>query len=302
MSDWRSGMTPEEFRDKLALLPKNPRKRYGVIGYPIKHSASPKIHRHWGEQYNKRIRYDAIEAPAGHFSEVAYDFFLYGGRGLNVTVPHKQIAFRICNELSERARACGAVNLLEQRKDGTFFGDNSDGAGLVRDLTVNQKLDLSGIHIAVIGAGGAARGLLLPLLELAPASLVLANRSIKRAQQIASELQLADAIETCAMRKLANRHFDLVINATSAGLQGRIPTIPTEIILQDSTCYDLAYGKAANPFMSYAKRKGAARVLDGWGMLVEQAAESFEVWHRLRPDTAHVLANRERFIPKGSGL
>ena len=302
MSDWQSGMTPEEFRKRQAQKPRNPRKRYGVIGYPIKHSASPRIHRHWGEQYNKRICYDAIEARKKKFSEVAYEFFLEGGRGLNVTAPHKEIALRFAMDLSERARACGAVNLLEDRKGGRLFGDNTDGAGLIQDLRVNHGLRLEGKHIAVVGAGGAARGILLPLLEQRPAALVLASRRVASAQDVASKLAGGRDIETCAMRELGGQRFDLVINATTAGFKGRVPAIPADIIIDGAVCYDLAYGQAARPFMSYSQRKGAAKALDGWGMLVEQAAESFEIWHKCRPDTTYVLATREKFIPRGSDL
>lgn len=300
MSDRQSGMTPEKFREQKAKQPKNPRKRYGVIGYPVMHSASPRIHRHWGERYNKRICYDAIEAPRKKFSETAYDFFLEGGRGLNVTAPHKEVALRFARQLSDRARACGAVNLLEDRKGGIIYGDNTDGAGLVRDLCVNHGLDLAGKRIVVIGAGGAARGILLPLLELRPASLVLTSRRVKSAEETVRSLSGGDNIETCAVRALSGQQFDLVINATTAGFKGRVPGIPTDIIINDAVCYDLAYGKAAKPFMSYSRRKGAAKVLDGWGMLVEQAAESFEIWHKKRPDTAFVLAKRGKFIPRGS--
>jgi len=302
MSDWQSGMTPEKFREEKAKKPKNPRKRYGVIGYPVMHSASPRIHRYWGEQYNKRICYDAIEARPKKFSETAYDFFLKGGRGLNVTAPHKEIAMRFAKKLSERARACGAVNLLEERKGGIIFGDNTDGAGLVRDLRVNNEFELAGKRIVIIGAGGAARGILLPLLELAPSALLLASRRVSSAREVTSQLSGGEAIETCALRELGGQKFDLVINATTAGFKGRIPGIPTDIILKDAVCYDLAYGKAAKPFMSYAMRKGAARAFDGWGMLVEQAAESFEIWLGRRPDTAYVLSTREKFIPRDSDL
>ncbi len=264
-------------------------------------SASPRIHRHWGEQYNKRICYDAIEARPKHFSTTAYQFFLGGGRGLNVTAPHKELAIRVADDVTERARACGAVNLLEMRKHAKLFADNTDGAGLVHDLMVNQATRLRGKRIAVIGAGGAARGILLPLLEQQPSRLVLANRSAERALQVAQELRGGGDIEPCGFRDLAGAQFDVVINATSAGLKGRVPGIPTEIILRDALCYDLAYGQAARPFMKYAERKGAARSLDGWGMLVEQAAESFLVWFGVRPDTRYVLDTREKFIPKNSG-
>lgn len=302
MPDRRSRKTPDKSREKQADKSKNPRKRYGVIGFPVKHSASPRIHRHWGEQYNKRICYDAIEANGRNFATVSHAFFLDGGRGLNVTAPHKENAMRVASTLSERAMACGAVNLLEARKGGVMFGDNTDGAGLVQDLCVNHSLRLAGKRIAIIGAGGAARGILLPLQQLGPAQLLLASRRIASARETANSLRGGEAIEVCALRDLAGAQFDLVINATTAGFQGRVPAIPTEIRLQDSVCYDLAYGKAARPFMNYATRKGAAQALDGWGMLVEQAAESFHVWHTLRPDTSFVLANRGRFIPPGSDL
>ena len=272
-----------------------------MIGYPVAQSASPRIHRHWGKQHNKRICYDAIEARPKHFSTTAYQFFLDGGRGLNVTAPHKELAIRAADDVSERARACGAANLLEMRKNVRLFADNTDGAGLVRDLTVNQGYELRNKRIVVLGAGGAARGILLPLLEEKPARLVLANRHPQRAVQVAQALQGGEDIEACGFRDLAGAQFDVVINATSAGLEGKVPGIPTEIILRDAVCYDLAYGKAAQPFWKYAERKAAASMLDGWGMLVEQAAESFLIWFGVRPDTRYVLETREKFIPKGGG-
>lgn len=264
-------------------------------------SASPRIHRHWGEQYNKRICYDAIEARPKHFSTTAYQFFLNGGRGLNVTAPHKELAIRVADDVADRARACGAANVLEMRKHTRLFADNTDGAGLVHDLMVNQGIELRGKRIAVLGAGGAARGILLPLMEEQPSRLILANRHVKRAAQVVQELQGGEDIEACGFRSLAGERFDVVINATSAGLTGKVPTIPTDILLQGAACYDLAYGKAALPFMKYAERKRAALSLDGWGMLVEQAAESFLIWFGVRPDTRYVLETREKFIPKGSG-
>lgn len=302
MAKRRSGMTPEKNPGSQVRKARNPRKRYGVTGYPVAQSASPRIHRHWGEQYHKRICYDPIPARRNRFEEVVREFFVNDGRGLNVTSPHKLAAHKLCDKLSERAQACGAVNLLEMRNDGVCFGDNTDGAGLVRDLSVNLGFTLQGKRIAVIGAGGAARGILTSLLDEGPAGLLLASRKVQAAQAVVADLGQASAIETCALRKLAGRRFDLVINATSAGFKGRVPAIPTEIILKDALCYDLAYGKAAHPFRKYAERKGAARAVDGWGMLVEQAAESFLIWHKVRPDTAYVLATPGKFIPRDSGL
>lgn len=205
----------------------------------------------------------------------------------------------MADDVTPRARACGAANLLEMRKDSRLFADNTDGAGLVRDLTVNQAVELRGRRIAVLGAGGAARGILLPLLAQQPSRLVLANRHAGRATSVAQDLLGGEDIEACGFRALAGAQFDLVINATSAGFSGRVPGIPTEIILQGAVCYDLAYGKAAQPFMRYAQRKGAALSVDGWGMLVEQAAESFLVWFGVRPETRFVLETRRKFIPKG---
>ncbi len=187
------------------------------------------------------------------------------------------------------------------RKHAQLFADNTDGAGLVHDLTVNLSTELRGKRIAVLGAGGAARGILLPLLAEQPSRLVLANRHAGRAKQVSQALTSGKRIEACGFRDLAGEEFDIVINATSAGMTGRVPGIPTEIILRDALCYDLAYGKAARPFIKYSERKGAARGVDGWGMLVEQAAESFLVWFGVRPDTRYVLDTRARFIPKDSG-
>jgi len=264
--------------------------RYAVMGNPIEHSKSPRIHRLFAEQTGQPVVYDAIRVDPGHFSDAVTDFINHAGKGLNVTVPFKQDAWQLANRLSERAQRAGAVNTLNIRDDGTLSGDNTDGAGLVRDLTGNLGLTLTGKHILVLGAGGATRGILAPLLEQHPASLVVANRTVERAQQLATEFADLGAFQGCGFNDLAGTRFDLVINATAAGLQRQVPTLPAGIIDRDSCCYDLMYASEPTAFVRYARQLGVRSAFDGLGMLVEQAAESFLVWRGVLPDTAPVIA------------
>lgn len=277
---------------------RRPRRRYGVIGYPVAHSASPAIHRYWAARYDKHISYEPIEARPDRFRATVEAFFRSGGAGLNVTAPHKASAFALGEDISARARACGAANLLERRDDDRIYADNTDGTGLVHDLTHNLGLDLEGARIAVLGAGGAARGILPPLAEAKPLQLVLAHRNADKARLVARTMSAQGIIESADFATLSGQRFDLLINATSAGFAGDTPQIPADIIGMHCVCYDLSYGKPARPFLDLAEHHGARLAVDGWGLLVEQAAESFLVWLGVRPDTGDVLAQREQFIPR----
>lgn len=263
--------------------------RYAVFGNPIAHSKSPRIHALFAAQTGEDISYEAILAPLDGFAAAVQAFQAAGGKGANVTVPFKEEAFRLATTLTPRARAAGAVNTLSFAEDA-ILGDNTDGAGLVRDLQANLGFDLAGRRILLLGAGGAARGVILPLLEAGPASLVIANRTEEKAFRLALEFAGQTNIlpEGCGFAALAGREFDLVINATSTGLSDIALPLPPRLFAPRALAYEMVYGRET-PFMKTAREQGA-RVADGLGMLVEQAAESFRVWRGVRPATAPVLA------------
>lgn len=263
--------------------------RYGVIGYPVSHSRSPVIHRLFAAQTHQDMRYDLLEAEPADLERALDEFRQSGGKGLNVTVPHKQAVAMLVDSMSERARIAGAVNTITFRDDA-MLGDNTDGFGLVRDLSQNLVIGISGSDILVLGAGGATRGVLHPLLEEAPASIVIANRTLEKAEALAAHFGAYGDVSACRFDSVpTNRPFDLVINATSAGLRGETPPYPRSAIGGGTVCYDMSYGLTPTPFSEWATAHGAARSVMGWGMLVEQAAESFRVWRGVRPDTRAVL-------------
>ena len=259
---------------------------YAVIGNPVAHSKSPQIHAEFARQTGQNMTYAHLLAPLDGFIATASAFRARGGRGVNVTLPFKGEAFRYATCLSERARAAQAVNTL-RFEDDAIYGDNTDGAGLVNDVTRNLGFAITGQRVLLLGAGGAARGVLKPLLELQPACSVLANRTLSKAQQFAQSF--GSGVEALAYAALAGRQFDFVINATSASLAGALPPLPPGLFADGALAYDMMYGKGETPFLAFARDEGAATLADGLGMLVEQAAESFVVWRGLRPDTAPVL-------------
>ena len=260
--------------------------RYAVIGHHIGYSRSPRIHSMFAQQCGQSLDYGLIDVAPAQFLTAARAFLDGGGRGLNVTVPHKQAAMALATQLSARAQRAGALNTLVARADGVF-GDNTDGAGLVRDLTVNLKLTLAGARILLLGAGGAARGILAPLLAAHPVTLAICNRNAERAQQLARDFADLGTVSTDAA---AGEPYDLILNATSASAQAELPAMPAYCVGSRTVCYDLAYRESATAFVLWAQRQGAARAVMGLGMLVEQAAESFLLWRGLRPDTAPVVA------------
>jgi len=271
--------------------------QYGVVGHPVAHSWSPFIHGMFARQTGEQVVYRLHDVLPENFRGFVLDFFSRGGRGLNVTVPHKVAAFEIANELTPRAERAGAVNTLAIQRDNRLLGDNTDGAGLVHDLRDNLSVNLAGRRVLIVGAGGATRGVVAPLLVLRPAELVIANRTADRAQAFAADFQDLGTIHGCGFDELTDVSFDVVINATSASLAGEVPAIPPTVIRSDSLCYDMAYSKGDTPFLKWAKENGCTRAVQGWGMLVEQAAESFQLWRGVRPQTRPVLdALRERAI------
>lgn len=263
--------------------------RYAVFGNPVGHSLSPRIHALFAAATGEALTYEAVEIPLGGFSAAARAFFASGGGGLNVTVPFKEEALRFTDRLTERARRAGAVNTLARQGDGAVLGDNTDGAGFLRDLTENLGWPVAGRRVLLLGAGGAARGVLAPLLAAGPAELVVANRTAARARALAAAFADLGPVEGVGWEALAGRRFDLVIQATSAGLTGALPPLPEGLLSPGAHCYDLRYGAAAVPFLRWAATQGAAAAADGLGMLVEQAAESFALWRGVRPSTGPVL-------------
>ncbi len=272
---------------------------YCVFGNPIAHSKSPAIHRAFAASTGELLSYEACLAPLDGFQQAISEFIALGGRGANVTVPFKEDAFRLCHTLTPRATRAGAVNTLSF-VNGQILGDNTDGAGLLADITGNLHVSLAGKRVLLLGAGGAARGVIEPLLATQAASLTLANRSTDKAQALAESFAdlaapqgdfLRGAVNALNFADLAGQSFDLIINATSASLSGASLPLPAGIFAPGSLAYDMMYGKDETPFLKLAREQGAALCADGLGMLVEQAAEAFAVWRGIRPSSAPVLAS-----------
>lgn len=268
--------------------------QYGVFGHPVGHSLSPFIHGLFARETGQAMSYRAYDVAPEEFRAGVENFFARGGRGLNITLPHKVAAVEVAHELTARAAHAAAVNTLAVKGEG-ILGDNTDGAGLVRDLCVNLGLVITNRRVLVIGAGGATRGVLAPLLGLEPTVVVIANRTPQRAEGLATAFSDLGVTQGVAFENIEPPAFDLIINATSASLSGEIPPLPEGVIGPQTVCYDLAYGRSATAFVRWAHSKGCARALQGLGMLVEQAAESFRLWRGVRPATTRVLdALRER--------
>jgi len=269
--------------------------QYVVFGNPIGHSKSPLIHRLFAEQTGEALEYTTSLAPLDDFTAFAKTFF-QSGRGANVTVPFKEQAFRMADTLTERAQRAGAVNTLIKQPDGSLRGDNTDGAGLVRDLTVNHGVALKGKRILVLGAGGAVRGALEPLLAEQPEVIVIANRTVEKAEHLAKEFSDLGPVFPSGFDWL-EEPVDLIINATSASLAGELPPISPSLIQPGETfCYDMMYGNEPTAFCRWATEHGAGQSVDGLGMLVEQAAEAFFQWRGVRPESAPVLAELRRLL------
>jgi shikimate dehydrogenase len=266
-----------------------PIDRYGVMGYPVSHSRSPVIHRLFALQTRQNLQYELLQVEPDNLTSAIAQFANTGGKGLNITVPHKSAVVNLVDQLSERATAAGAVNTLAFQ-DGEIFGDNTDGSGLMRDLTRNLKFEVRDADILILGAGGATRGILGPLLAAQPARVTIANRTLSKAGELADRFSSAGNVIASRFRDVpSSGGYALVINATSAGLKGEAPPYPEAAITPATFCYDLSYGLTPTPFTRWAASLGATRSVMGWGMLVEQAAESFHLWRGVRPDTAPVL-------------
>jgi shikimate dehydrogenase len=263
--------------------------RYGVMGYPVSHSRSPVIHRLFALQTQQRLQYELLQVSPEKLETAIRQFQRTGGKGLNITVPHKSEVVRLVDQISERAATAGAVNTLTF-KGGEIHGDNTDGIGLLRDLAVNLGVTIENANVLILGAGGATRGIIGPLLEMQPASLRIANRSLGKAQILADHFSRSGPVTACRFNVVpVSEPYDLIINATSAGLKGDSPPYPSAAISENTFCYDLSYGLELTPFSIWARESGAAQSVMGWGMLVEQAAESFNIWRGVRPETGSVL-------------
>jgi shikimate dehydrogenase len=265
---------------------------YAVIGNPITHSRSPLIHSAFARALGEDLEYIAIDCPRGEFVGAVEAFRARGGRGLNVTAPFKVEAFVLADRRSERAEIAGAANTL--KFDGKLVvADNFDGIGLVRDLTHNLGIPIAGRRILVMGAGGAARGILQPIVDEHPAHVMLVNRSPARAKEIADALRRTGPVRIGGYDSLRQGPYDLVINATSASMSGELPPISASVFTAGGAAYDLAYGLGLTPFLRLARTSGATRVVDGLGMLVEQAAEAFAWWRGVRPDTRAMMTGSQ---------
>jgi len=262
--------------------------RYAVFGNPIKQSKSPAIHAMFAEQLGELLRYRAVRVEPGAFAGAARRFFDGGGAGLNVTLPFKHDAFRFADVTSAAACRAVAVNTLTRRDDG-IHGDNTDGVGLVRDMLANLGWSIAGRRLLLVGAGGAAHGVLESLLREGPRELLVVNRTARRAEQLAAGFAQLGPVSGGGLQRVEGQQFDVVINATSAGLTGELPDLPGTLLTERSCCYDMVYGATPTPFMRWAARHAAWAVADGLGMLVEQAAESFFIWRGRRPQTRPVI-------------
>jgi len=262
--------------------------QYGVIGNPIAHSKSPRIHQAFAQQYDQDLIYTAELIPLDGIIEGLQQLQTRGFKGLNVTVPFKEQAWQCITNKSESATLAGAVNTIIFKEDGSLYGDNTDGIGLCRDLSTNHNIELKNKRILLLGAGGAARGVILPLLQQNPSELIIANRTLEKAQALAKHFANYGNIKASHFETISD-HIDIIINATSASLQGQVPPISSSLISGNTYCYDMMYSNEDTAFISWAKQHHAHKAIDGLGMLVEQAAESFRLWRHIQPDTQPVI-------------
>lgn len=266
--------------------------RYAVMGNPIGHSLSPRIHHAFAEETNQSLAYNAMLVEMGEFPLKVSSFFAEGGQGLNITVPFKQEAWQLADNLSSDAKLAGAVNTLFSDQAGKLQGHNTDGIGLIRDIKHNYNCSIEGKKILIMGAGGASRGIILPLLREQPESVRIVNRTLSKAEELAQLFSQYGNVKACAYDDLNESKADTVdwiINASSASLEGTLPPMPSHILSKETVCYDLMYGQQETVFCQWAQKAGAIKVMDGLGMLVEQAAESFYLWRGIRPTTDKVI-------------
>ena len=263
--------------------------RYGVMGHPVTHSKSPSIHARFAAQTGESLSYDAIAVAPGKFENAVAIFREQDGKGLNITLPFKQEAFALAATRSHRAEQAGAVNTLWFDENNQVCGDNTDGVGLIRDLSRSCELSVSSRSVLLVGAGGAARGAACALLDEDPKRLVIANRTHEKAASLVDELGKPSCFCATRFEDLEGEHFELVINATASSLEGQTPPLPASVVSGGTVCYDMMYGPSETAFVAWGKTLGARRCVDGLGMLVEQAAESFYIWRGVRPQTGPVL-------------
>lgn len=261
---------------------------YAVFGNPINHSKSPVIHRQFAEQTGQDMHYTRQLVNEGEFEKTAQEFFAQGGKGLNITVPFKLNAFAFAQKLTARAERAGAVNTLARLSDGSILGDNTDGIGMVHDMH-NLGWEIQGKRVLILGAGGAVRGILQPLLEEQPARVTIANRTVSKAEELAKNfLDLGD-IQAKSFEQLSGDSYDIVINGTSASMYGELPPLPEKLLSANASCYDMMYGAEPTIFLQWAKTQGATQIADGLGMLIGQAAEAFYLWRQIRPEVVPVI-------------
>lgn len=272
---------------------------YAVFGNPIAHSKSPLIHAAFARQTDQEITYERQLVAVSEFASAARAFFEAGGKGLNITQPFKLDAYEYADKLTRGARQAGAVNTLIMGEDGTVLGETTDGVGMVRDIMINQAWQMADKRILLLGAGGAVRGVLGPILAERPQQLTVANRTPLKAEQLARGFAAEGNIAGCGFDDLEGQEFDLVINGTSASLAGEMPPLPDGLLAPAAYCYDMMYGAEPTVFLAWARQQGAAGWVDGLGMLVEQAAESFMLWRAVRPDTATVIADMRAQLMAG---
>jgi shikimate dehydrogenase len=268
--------------------------RFVLFGHPVSHSWSPFIHGMFARQFDHVVDYKVQDVAPGDFRHAVINFFVGGGGGANVTLPHKPAAAEIVNDLSARAERARAVNTIVRRSATELYGENTDGVGLVTDLVRNLGVTVGGSRLLILGAGGATRGVLAPLLEQEPREVRIANRTPERAKQLAEEFADLGEISASGFDAVEDRPWDIVINATAASLAGEVPELPERCVGRDTVCYDMAYGRGDTTFMRWAAARGSQRAYKGWGMLVEQAAESYLLWHGVRPETKPVMGALDR--------
>ena len=269
---------------------------YAVFGNPVEHSKSPAIHTAFAKANDEKISYKRQHIDIGAFEKEAKKFFKSGGKGLNVTVPFKLNAFNFAEKLTQRAKIAGAVNTLSVSYDGKIQGDTTDGIGITRDIVDNLGWAINEKKVLVLGAGGAVRGILQPILELLPQNVVIANRTIEKALKLSKNFADMGNLIGCDLQMLGGQQFDVVINGTSATLSNKIPPLPRGLLSKNAVCYEMMYGSQQSIFLEWAKNNGAAQISDGLGMLVEQAAESFYVWRGVRPETRAVISMLKKQI------
>lgn len=274
--------------------------QYAVVGYPVAHSKSPFIHAMFAKQTKQVLTYNCLELSPEAFQAGVRRFFDQGGKGLNITVPHKEAAWQMVDWHSPEAAKAGAVNTLYRLHDGRLAGANTDGVGLVRDIEQNHQCELAGREVLILGAGGAVRGLLPRLMAAAPARIIIANRTLARAAALRELFAEDFALEVRAYDALQDLRPDWIINGNSAGLQGEMPALPSSLIGSRTCCYDMVYAPGGTVFQHWAREHGAQLTLDGTGMLVEQAAESFYLWRGVRPDTRPVLAALQELLAESA--